>query len=262
MLLNEKIVFDDSKSKMDQKSLSVMDPGSKIEGLVIRIAIFGEQKCGKTALIKCYLDKDFSFEKQDTILNIYAKKIKVSGYPVTLVLCEVSEDISDLSLLTQITAEAHIIFLCYSLEDDVGHFNEVMIEESLANLMKVNENTPIFIVGCKFDLLQEESIELVKVYEKEGALTNFGNQIKEYMRNKKKTPKRKMVIGYYITSALLNINIDKLFLDAIRTVAFPYVLIKKENDSKNKDKKSKNKTKDSNSERTAITVEENGCILF
>ena len=161
MLLNEKIVFDDSKSKMDQKSLSVMDPGSKIEGLVIRIAIFGEQKCGKTALIKCYLDKDFSFEKQDTILNIYAKKIKVSGYPVTLVLCEVSEDISDLSLLTQITAEAHIIFLCYSLEDDVGHFNEVMIEESLANLMKVNENTPIFIVGCKFDLLQEESIEQI-----------------------------------------------------------------------------------------------------
>ena len=261
MSSNEKIIIDDPNHNTNM--MTELDPYSKVDGLVIRIAIFGEQKCGKTALINCYLQKDFSLEKQDTILNIYAKKIKVAKYPVTLVLCEVSEDVSDLSLLSQIAGEAHIIFLCYSLEDDVGHFNDAIINESLNNLKKIEKSIPIFIVGCKLDLLQEESIDMVKVYENEEKLTAVGAQIKEYITNTRKV-NANTISGYYVTSAMLNINIDRLFKDAIRTVALPFVLIMKENEKKKEEEKknSKNKNKDTISNNTILTANENGCFIF
>ena len=252
----------DNISMIDKQN----DIYSKVEGLVIRIAVFGEQKCGKTALINCYLNKDFSLEQQDTILNIYAKKIRVCNYHVTLVIMEVSEDQSDASLLTQITGEAHIIFLCYSLEDDIGHFNESLIEESLNNIKKIEKNIPIFIVGCKFDLLQEEAIDVVKVFENEATLTSNGQQIKDYINNKRKSWSN-TISGYYITSALLNINVEKLFLDAIKTVALPFILVhiekKKEKEKQSKkSKKSKGNSKDTATAPSLLTVNDSGCFVF
>ena len=63
---------------------------------------------------------------------------------------------------------------------------------------------------------------------------------------------------------MLNINIDRLFKDAIRTVALPFVLIMKENEKKKeKEKKnSKNKNKDTISNNTILTANENGCFIF
>ena len=109
-------------------------PKKKITGLEMRIAIMGERKCGKTALINCYLKKEFSLDKQDTILNMYAKKITISNHAVTLIIYEISEDPSDRALFTKVMKDVHAVLICYSLEDSSTYFNSTMLNESLDTL--------------------------------------------------------------------------------------------------------------------------------
>ena len=232
--------------------------------LTIRISIFGEQKCGKTALINCYLKKSFSSEKEDTIIDMYAKKIIINGFNVNLVISELSSDPSDLVILKQITYESHILFLCYSMEDDIGKLNQIMIDESLNNIIDLNESIPIFIVGCKFDLLKKEYIDPLKIYDNINEKTITGHDINEYL-NFKRNETGKNICGYYITSSLLNINIDKLFNDAIKTVCFPYLQLyidtQKKNEE-NKKKKKKKKNEEDDELYNIMKVNDNGCFIF
>ena len=68
---------------------------------------------------------------------------------------------------------------------------------------------PIFIVGCKFDLIKEENIDNKKIIN-ENELTINGKNIQEYIKNKKDSLGNNFC-GYYITSSLLNLNIQELF---------------------------------------------------
>ena len=241
-------------------------PKKKISGLVIRLAIMGERKCGKTALINCFLKKEFSLDKQDTILNIYAKKITISQYPVTLILYEISEDPSDRALLTKVMKDVHAVLICYSLEDSSTYFNSTMLNESLEILTELDKSIPLFLVGCKYDLVQEKVVNELNIYDNinEGTFTEIGKQIKEYIDNKRNELQLN-INGYYVTSALFNINVDKVFNDAIKTIAMPYVMMHIENNMKrgqrvynNNDNAYRNVFKGGN----VANVDEKGCVMF
>jgi hypothetical protein len=133
----------------------------------------------------------------------------------------------------------------------------------------------IFIVGCKLDLIKEDSIDFVKIYDDYDELSFFGENIKEFINNKRNEMNIN-IEGFYITSSMLNINIDKLFNDAIKTVCFPFVLEyieKKEeeneenekNNKNNKNKNNKNKNSDDDDDEILneiLKVNENGCKIF
>ena len=235
--------------------------------LTIHITIIGKKKCGKSALIKSYLNKSFENEKQDTTLDIFGKKILVMGHEVSLVISEVSQDKADYLLSKEIINVSHIVFICYSLEDDIEKMNEEIIEGSIGLIQTLNKDIPIFIVGCKFDLIKEENIDNIKIINN-NELTFSGKNIKEYINNKRDLLKNNFC-GYYITSSLLNLNIQELFNDAIRTVAMP-VILKYQKDinennlelvNKKYSKKKKGDIKEENN-KNKIEIEENGCIIF
>jgi len=235
--------------------------------LTIHITIIGKKKCGKSALIKSYLNKSFENEKQDTTLDIFGKKILVMGHEVSLVISEVSQDKADYLLSKEIINVSHIVFICYSLEDDIEKMNEEIIEGSIGLIQTLNKDIPIFIVGCKFDLIKEENIDNIKIINN-NELTFSGKNIKEYINNKRDLLKNNFC-GYYITSSLLNLNIQELFNDAIRTVAMP-VILKYQKDinennlelvNKKYSKKKKGESKEENN-KNKIEIEENGCIIF
>ena len=98
--------------------------------LTIHITIIGKKKCGKSALIKSYLNKSFESEKQDTTLDIFGKKILVMGHEVSLVISEVSQDKADYLLSKEIINVSHIVFICYSLEDDIEKMNDISKQNS------------------------------------------------------------------------------------------------------------------------------------
>ena len=239
--------------------------------LRINIAIIGKRKCGKSALIKSFLAKSFENDNIDTTLDIFGKRILIYGQEVFVVISEVSQDKSNFQLAKEIITAAHIIFICYSLEDDFEKRNEDIIEGSIGLIEKINKNIPIFMVGCKFDLIKEENIDIKKIIN-DNELTMSGKNVQDYINNKRETLENNFC-GFYITSSLLNLNIQELFNDAIKTVAIPYVkkyqkkleeimIEEKMKADYNKKKKQEYNINDNMEEETKFDIEENGCFIF
>ena len=245
-----------------------------LDKLRINITIIGKRKCGKSALIKSYLEKSFENDNIDTTLDIFGKKILLYGHEVSIIISEISQDKSNFNLAKEIITASHIIFTCYSLEDDFQKKNDDPIEGSISLIEVVNKKIPIFLVGCKFDLSKEENIETNKILEEDG-LTLNGKNIQDYINNKRENLGFNFC-GYYVTSSLLNLNIQELFNDAIKTVASPFVKkYQKQLDEIPNDEEevqiieeNKNKQQDNNiinnvpEKKMEIPVDENGCFIF
>ena len=241
---NNSIPLESKQQNFENNNFS----SSSNSNLSIRISIFGESKSGKTSLINCYLKKSFSIKNEDTILNIHSKKILINNKNINLIISEISSNQNDFSLLKQITNESHIIFLTYNLEEKL---NENILNDLLLKINNLNKFLPIFIVGCKLDLIKEDFIEKCKIYDDYDELSFFGENVKEFIKNKRNNFN---IEGFYITSAMLNINIEKLFNDAIKTVCFPFVVEfydKKENNENDEEILNK-----------ILNVKENGCKIF
>ena len=250
-----------------------------LDKLRLNIAIIGKRKCGKSALIKSYLEKSFENFNKDTTLDIFGKKILIYGHEVNLAISEVSQDKSNFQLAKEILGASHIVFICYSLEDDFQKMNEDVIEGSLSLIETLNKKIPIFIVGCKFDLIKEENIDTKKIIN-DDELTLSGKNVHDYINNRRENLENNFC-GFYITSSLLNLNIQELFNDAIRTVAIPYVkkfqkllddfianITVPKNETGGKKRKqdsngSNNNNINQNEERKLeVNVEDNGCFIF
>jgi len=237
--------------------------------LRLNITIIGKRKCGKSALIKSYLTKSFDKDNKDTTLDIFGKKILISGKEVSLVISEVSQDNSNFQLAKEILGPSHIVFICYSLEDDFQKLNEDVIEGSINLIETIDKNIPIFIVGCKFDLIKEEYIDVKKILN-ENDLTPSGKNVQDYINNRRENFGNNFC-GFYITSSLLNLNIQELFNDAIKTVAIPYIkryqkkleMLRMENETQNDENNKRKKSVENIIEPNMdIQVEDNGCLIF
>ena len=237
--------------------------------LRLNITIIGKRKCGKSALIKSYLTKSFDKDNKDTTLDIFGKKILISGKEVSLVISEVSQDNSNFQLAKEILGPSHIVFICYSLEDDFQKLNEDVIEGSINLIETIDKNIPIFIVGCKFDLIKEEYIDVKKILN-ENDLTPSGKNVQDYINNRRENFGNNFC-EFYITSSLLNLNIQELFNDAIKTVAIPYIkryqkkleMLRMENETQNDENNKRKKSVENIIEPNIdIQVEDNGCLIF
>ena len=207
-----------------------------------------------------------------SFLDIFGKKILISGKEVSLVISEVSQDNSNFQLAKEILGPSHIVFICYSLEDDFQKLNEDVIEGSINLIETIDKNIPIFIVGCKFDLIKEENIDIKKILN-EDELTPSGKNVQDYINNRRENFGNNFC-GFYITSSLLNLNIQELFNDAIKTVAIPYIkkyqkkleevptenIIQNEDNNNNKKKKIIENIPAPKID-TQIQIEDNCCLI-
>ena len=272
----------ENNNNIDNKNLISLKKSQTLkfsDKLRINITIIGKRKCGKSALIKSYLNKSFENLNKDTTLDIFGKKILIYNHEVNLVISEVSQDKSNFQLAKEVIGASHIVFICYSLEDDFQKMNEDVIEGSISLIETINKRIPIFIVGCKFDLIKEENIETKKIIN-EDELTLSGKNVHDYINNRRENLENNFC-GFYITSSLLNLNIQELFNDAIRTVAIPYVkkfqkllddfianITVPKNETGGKKRKqdsngSNNNNINQNEERKLeVNVEDNGCFIF
>ena len=272
----------ENNNNIDNKNLISLKKSQTLkfsDKLRINITIIGKRKCGKSALIKSYLDKSFENLNKDTTLDIFSKKILIYNHEVNLVISEVSQDKSNFQLAKEVIGASHIVFICYSLEDDFQKMNEDVIEGSISLIETIDKRIPIFIVGCKFDLIKEENIENKKIIH-ENELTLSGKNVHDYINNRRENLENNFC-GFYITSSLLNLNIQELFNDAIRTVAIPYVkkfqkkldefianITVPKNETNNKKRKQDSNGSNNNNlnqmedRKLEVNVEDNGCFIF
>lgn len=163
----------------------------------IRIVVCGKKKCGKSCLIRSYLKKNFTNTKQDTGLNIYAKKMLVDGFyldfnvenleleegeeekprkkvvtkiEINVVIIELGQQnlVEGCQLFEEIAKKgAHAFIYCFDIEELKKINFEIDNDETLIvfNNLFQKEKIPVFFCLCKLDLLMppEESNKQAKM---------------------------------------------------------------------------------------------------
>ena len=107
--------------------------------IIYKIGIFGDNKVGKTSLIKRAVNNEFSEDYEKTekyaILNMF---LKLNNDIIKLQIWDISSDNSSISFLSN---QLHLAIICYSIENKESFQN---IEKWL-NFLKHNTNSQIKI---------------------------------------------------------------------------------------------------------------------
>ncbi len=104
--------------------------------------------------------------------------------------------------------------LFFEIKENNESFNEESIKKyiSYINSLRDEKNFFIYMVGCKLDnKLKELKNKTAYIIDNEGKFTLYGQRIKTFVETNQ-------IKKFFITSALLNYNIDELFKDALITV--------------------------------------------
>lgn len=179
----------------------------------VHICIIGESKSGKTSLIKCFLHSTFTKPHINTLINSIRVELTIDEIPLDLIITEMGDYRNSNKQSSKVFFESmDIVFICHRLADgDDDTFNEEAIKKHL-NFISNSRGGKEFIsyvVGCQLDKKGEEILNK-KAFMKDSncKVSDLGQRIQTFSLNNK-------IRAYYMTSSLLNYNIQELFKDAI-----------------------------------------------
>ena len=160
---------------------------------ICKISLIGPNNCGKTSIIKRYIDDQFIIGDDFFLEESYFKimKIKEETYKLELVECNGFDD--DYSNFNNIIKNSDSIIIVFSLTNK-DSFQEI----------KNHSNRILFVKGLN-------SYEIILVGNKKD-LTEFMEVSNEEMNELLKDLNCK----YYETSAKQNINIDNIFIESVK----------------------------------------------
>ena len=196
--------------------MNINIPRLKGFSLRLHIGVLGNDKCGKTSLINTFLTKSFKFDlKENTILNTNRVSLTFDNKPIDLIISEINiQNKQNHQLFKDFIRNIDCFFLCHEIKENDESFNEESIKKyiSYINSLRDEKNFYIYIVGCKLDnKLKELKNKTAYIIDNEGKFTLYGQRIKTFVETNQ-------IKKFFITSALLNYNIDELFKDAFITV--------------------------------------------
>ena len=122
-----------------------------------QIVIMGSTKCGKTKLIKRFLDNSYTDDYLPTVEDCYNKDYDYMGFHLNLDVVDTCSPFIFPIMRDLNIKSASAIMLLYEIKDQVS------IQELLATYTKIIElrkNTvPIVLVGTKMDLYDCQTVE-------------------------------------------------------------------------------------------------------
>ena len=194
---------------------------------LIRIAIFGDEKVGKTSICKSFLDLEFDEDEMYTIVRRkYDKKIEMDdGKELSLVIYDTPGKERFRSVAFQSCNFTKGILICFDLT------NRRTLDNIKLLLDEINENyinIPILLLGNKCDMIHK------RVIAKEEAIEFSNNHL----------------LPYYETSAKNKTNIKNaiLYLANIAYKKIKEIQCKTKNDSlvNKNEKENKDENEDEN----------------
>lgn len=193
--------------------------------LNIKIAILGDNKSGKSNLVSCFLNKSFdNFEYTEDIFKVQSKNLVINDILFEVSFYEISGNYErDNIALREYLQVADAYLICHSFDSPLSE-NKLKKWVSLISQMNVKKS-PIYLVGCKYDIQLKESIQTNQMYKKDFAFIKddsdefnenynpnkafnikltFEDHIQNFITNNE-------LVKYFYTSALMNINVDSMF---------------------------------------------------
>lgn len=183
----------------------------------VHICIIGDSKCGKTSLIKCFLYSTFTKPHFNTIINTIRVELTIEDIPFDVIITEMGDyRNSNEQSSKDFFKSMGIAFICYKLADGADdNFNEETIKKHLIYIYnsRGGKDFIAYIVGCQLDKKTEGVLNRNAVLKDgDNKLSDLGQRMQTFSSNNK-------ISGCYLTSSLLNFNIQELFNDAIVSFA-------------------------------------------
>jgi Ras-related protein Rab-1A len=122
---------------------------------LMKILLIGEQACGKSTLLQCFVDEQFSETYISTIgVDFKIKQVCAGGKHVKLQVWDTAGAERFRTITSSYYRGANAIFLCYDTSK-VANLNPWFADVKRYGL----ENVPVYVVGLKGDLPPSKEME-------------------------------------------------------------------------------------------------------
>lgn len=201
---------------MNGETFNTVGDLAKANEAQVNLAVIGDPKSGKTALVESFLTEKFLQESSDTVLRVTKTRLKAKQCMLDVNIFDLSGYISrDRDLVGDYLKSAEIILICHSFEDE---FNEEQVHKWITFIEQRSNDFPeknIYLVGCKYDMKVRSDYQMGSrvtslMYANEN-LTSFGERIKTFVNQPHNNVK-----SYFLTSALLNFNVKETFFAVMK----------------------------------------------
>ncbi|GME66750.1 unnamed protein product [[Candida] boidinii] len=131
-----------------------------LDSTTINVCFLGAIGCGKSSLTMSITDGLFDEDLDATVEDIYRREIAYEGnnYDVQILDTVECDDYSE-SRRAQFS-RTDIFVLVFSITDKSSFDAAVYMHDRLKNLVGIDSNIPILLIGCKNDLDHERQVSL------------------------------------------------------------------------------------------------------
>ncbi|XP_063905872.1 GTP-binding protein Rit1-like [Zophobas morio] len=162
---------------------------------VYKIVVLGDGGVGKSAVTLQFVNHSFLDYHDPTIEDSYQKQVVIDGEAALLDILDTAGQVEFTAMRDQYMRCGEGFLICYSVTDRHS-FQEALEYRKLIQKVRASEDTPLVLVGNKFDLQLQR-----KVTTEEG-----------------RTLARQFACPFYETSAALRTFVDDAFHTLVREI--------------------------------------------
>ncbi|XP_017775224.1 PREDICTED: GTP-binding protein Rit2 [Nicrophorus vespilloides] len=187
----------DSEIDVDSRgSVSLAGPQTTRGGIrIYKIVVLGDGGVGKSAVTLQFVSHSFLEYHDPTIEDSYQQQAVIDGEPALLDILDTAGQVEFTAMRDQYMRCGEGFLICYSVTDRHS-FQEALEYRKLIQKVRASEDTPLVLVGNKFDLQVQR-----KVTTEEGMLLA-----------------RQFGCPFYETSAALRTFVDDAFHMLVREI--------------------------------------------
>ncbi|XP_057655743.1 GTP-binding protein Rit1-like [Diorhabda carinulata] len=186
----------DSDIETDRPSASASNPDKCRSGIrVYKIVVLGDGGVGKSAVTLQFVSHSFLDYHDPTIEDSYQQQAVIDGEPALLDILDTAGQVEFTAMRDQYMRCGEGFLICYSVTDRHS-FQEVLEYKKLIQKVRASEDTPLVLVGNKFDLHSQRK---VSTEEGKGLAKQFG-------------------CPFFETSACLRTYVDDAFHTLVREI--------------------------------------------
>ncbi|KAK9877445.1 hypothetical protein WA026_018555 [Henosepilachna vigintioctopunctata] len=162
---------------------------------VYKIVVLGDGGVGKSAVTLQYVSRSFPDYHDPTIEDSYQQQAVIDGVPALLDILDTAGQVEFTAMRDQYMRCGEGFLICYSVTDRHS-FQEALEYRKLIQKVRASEDTPLVLVGNKFDLY---SFRKVSTEEGISMARQFG-------------------CPFYETSAVFRTYVDEVFHALVREI--------------------------------------------
>ena len=125
----------------------------------VNVVVVGEGMCGKTTMIRAFVDREFTPQLPPTLFDHYRRNVTVSGKEKQLEIWDVGGQYDHANFRDLAYAKADVFLMCFDFNNPQSLTNiETFWIKEIQDCKNRDKLAAMVLVGCKSDLRAESAI--------------------------------------------------------------------------------------------------------